>query len=121
MSGKSPSDFNEANIDTILSDDIDCKGKLKFNNKIIIKGKFEGEIEAEDGHLLIGPKAEIVSNTLKTSVLSNKGKIFGNVQAKTRIELYKGSLIEGDIITPDLYVESGSMFNGNCTMINKDK
>jgi len=38
MSGKSPSDFNEANIDTILSDDIDCKGKLKFNNKIIIKG-----------------------------------------------------------------------------------
>lgn len=120
MSKKIPSDFDESRIETVLADDIDCKGKLKFSNSLMIKGKFEGEIETEDGHLFIGVRAEIIANTLKSSVISNKGKIYGNIQATERIEQYKGSLIEGDIVTPDLYTESGSLFNGHCTMIVRD-
>lgn len=119
MSKKSPSDFNEATIETILSDDIDCKGTLKFNNNLMIKGKFEGQIETENGHLLIGSKAKIISESVKAGIISNKGKIFGNTEATNRVELYKGSFIEGDIVTPDLYIELGSTFNGHCTMFNK--
>ncbi len=121
MSKKPSSDFNEQEIETILAEDIDCKGKLKFNKSILIKGRYEGEIDTEDGQLYIGPDAELISNSLKAGIISNKGKIFGNIKAMDRIEQYKGSYIEGDIVTPDLYVESGSIFNGHCTMIKPNK
>ncbi len=119
MSKKPCSNFNESEIETVLSDDIDCKGKLSFNSNVLIKGRFEGEIETEEGQLFIGPESELVSNSLKAGIISNKGKILGNIEAKERVEQYKGSFIEGDIVTPDLYVESGSIFNGHCTMISK--
>ena len=111
--------FDESNMETILSDDINCKGKFKFSNNLMINGKFEGEIETDEGHLFIGNKAEINSNSVKAKIISNKGKIFGNVEATKRIEQYKDAFIEGDIVTPDLYVESGSLFNGHCTMISR--
>ena len=112
-------DFDETQMDTVLADDIDCKGKLKFKNKLMIKGNFEGDIQTDEGHLFIGRKAKILSNSLKVATVSNRGKIFGNIEAKKSIEQYKDSYIEGDIVTPDLYIESGSIFNGHCTMIKK--
>lgn len=113
--------FDDQSMDTVLADDIDCKGKLTFKKDLLIKGKFEGKIETNEGHLYIGNKSEVISDLIKIKNLSNQGKIYGNIEASGIIEQYRGSIIEGDIVTPDLYIESGSKFNGNCTMIDINK
>ncbi len=120
MSSKPNSNFDESSMETVLAKDVDCKGKLKFSKKVLIKGRFEGDIETTDGSIYIGEGALVNSPSIKTGTFSNKGKVVGNVEAKVRVEQYTGSNLEGDIVTKDVYFETGSTFNGNCTMISDD-
>ena len=110
-----PSKINEDQIDTILAPDIQFKGKIRFVSSFMIKGNFEGEIESQEGHLIIGDKARVKAN-IKSRIISNKGEIIGNIEAYQRFELCKKASLKGDLITEDLYIESGSLFNGNCSM-----
>jgi cytoskeletal protein CcmA (bactofilin family) len=104
----------EKDVDTVLAEDIDFSGTMKFRNSLMIKGKFEGQIEAQ-GHLILGPDA-IVKATIKAGVVTNYGKIIGNVEAIKKLELLKGAELNGDVNTPDFIIESGCIFNGKCAM-----
>ncbi len=106
--------IEEKDVDTVLAEDIDFSGTMKFKKSLMIKGKFEGKIDAE-GHLILGPNS-VVKATIKAGVVTNYGKIIGNVEAIKKLELLKGAELNGDIKTPDLIIESGCIFNGNCTM-----
>ena len=106
--------IEEKDVDTVLAEDIDFSGTMKFRNSLMIKGKFEGQIEAQ-GHLILGPDA-IVKATIKAGVVTNYGKIIGNVEAIKKLELLKGAELNGDVKTPDLIIESGCIFNGKCAM-----
>ncbi len=108
----------EKNINTVLSDDIEFSGTLKFKTSLKIKGKFEGKIDAT-GHLFIGKKA-VVKADVKARKVSIYGKITGNIETTESIELFSGAELTGDIKTPDLIIESGSYFNGNCTMVKNN-
>jgi cytoskeletal protein CcmA (bactofilin family) len=110
---------DENKIDTVISEDIELRGRLNFKNSLKIKGFFEGKIES-DGHLIVGQEAS-VSADIKAGMISIHGAVNGQVKAGQRIELYKESKTRGDMITPDLYVERGSSFNGSCVMNEKDK
>ncbi len=114
MSKALVTDIVEAEIDTVLADDIDFNGVLKFSKSLMIKGKFDGEIEA-DGHLVLAEGA-FVKATIKVNKLTSFGKIEGNIFAKEKVELSKKSSVTGDIQTPDFVIESGCSFNGNCSM-----
>jgi cytoskeletal protein CcmA (bactofilin family) len=104
----------EKDVDTVLAEDIDFSGTMKFKKSLMIKGKFDGRIDAE-GHLILGPNAEVKA-AIKAGVVTNYGKIIGNVEALQKIELFKGAELNGDVKTPDLIIESGCIFNGNCAM-----
>jgi len=106
--------IEEKDVDTVLAEDIDFSGTMKFKKSLMIKGKFDGEIDAE-GHLIIGPNA-ILKATIRTGVLTNYGKIIGNVEAIEKVELLKGAELNGDVKSPDLIIESGCILNGKCTM-----
>ncbi len=108
----------EKNIKTILSEDIDYSGNLKFSTSLKIKGKFKGEIDAT-GHLFIGQKAFVKAN-IKAKQITIYGKINGNVEAFEKIELLNNAELSGDIKTPDIIIQSGCFFNGNCIMTQKD-
>ncbi|MCX7881905.1 MAG: polymer-forming cytoskeletal protein [Brevinematales bacterium] len=109
--------IDESMIDTVLADDIDFQGTMRFNKSLMIKGRFEGKIEAT-GHLIIGPKA-VINADVKAGVVTNYGQINGNVEGLERVELLHNAKLTGDIKTPDLIIETGCMFNGNCTMVAK--
>jgi len=106
--------IEEKDVDTVLAEDIDFSGTMKFKDSLMIKGKFDGEIDAE-GHLILGPNA-VIKATIRTGVLTNYGKIIGNVEAIEKIELLRGAELNGDVKTPDLIIESGCILNGKCTM-----
>ncbi len=109
---------DENKIDTVISEDMELKGRLVFKHSLKIKGNFEGKIES-DGHLILGQES-VVSADIKASLVSIYGKVNGKIRAGKRIELYKKSVTRGDLITPDLYVESGSHVDGTCVMSEKD-
>jgi cytoskeletal protein CcmA (bactofilin family) len=104
----------EKDVDTVLAEDIDFSGTMKFQNSLMIKGKFDGQIDAV-GHLILGPNA-IVKATIRAGIVTNYGKIIGNVETIKKLELLKGAELSGDVKTPDLIIESGCIFNGKCTM-----
>ncbi len=110
---------DENKIDTVIADDIEFQGTLKFKNSLKIKGNFKGKIET-DGHLIIGSEAT-VSADIKAKVVSVNGDVAGKIAATQKIELYKKSKTSGDVITPDISIEPGSLFNGTCIMEEKTK
>ena len=106
---------NENRIDTVIADDINFRGTLRFKKSLKIKGTFEGKIEAPLGHLLIGREATIKAD-INTKIASISGIVNGKIKAKEKVQLQNKSKIYGDIITPNLAIESGSVFNGTCLM-----
>ncbi|MCD6122268.1 MAG: polymer-forming cytoskeletal protein [Spirochaetales bacterium] len=110
-------DIDENELDTILADDIDFSGVLEFKKPLMIKGKFKGEIRAS-GDLYIGSNANVEAK-VEADLVSSKGRIKGDIVAHSRVELFSGAEVEGDITTPDLVIESGCEFNGLCKMKTK--
>jgi cytoskeletal protein CcmA (bactofilin family) len=110
-----PVDENE--IDTILAEDIDFSGVLTFKKPLMIKGNFKGEIKASSD-LYIGEKA-FVKAKVEANCVSNRGRIEGDVVARSRVEFFATATMEGDLLTPDLVMESGCQYNGKCTMKGK--
>lgn len=105
---------DESKIDTILAGDIDFTGDLFFSESLMIKGKLNGGIKAA-GDLYIDSTA-CVEATIKANIVSIKGKVTGNISARTRVELFSSAEVIGDITAPDVIMESGCKFNGICKM-----
>lgn len=108
---------DENKIDTVIAEDIVFRGSLKFKNSLKIKGSLEGKIETE-GQLIVGREAK-VSADVRTGEFNNSGVFNGKIKATKKIELFKKSKTYGDVITPELNIESGSIFNGTCIMEEK--
>lgn len=101
-------------IDTVLAEDIDFTGVITFEKPLKIKGKVTGEIKAT-GDLYIDDKA-VVNAEIEANVVSSKGEVNGNIVAHSRVELFSTANVKGDIRTPEIEIESGSHFNGQCRM-----
>ena len=112
------SDIDEKDITTIVADDLEIKGTIKFKSSVMLKGVFEGEIQSE-GLLVVGPTAKVTA-TITTKTLISHGEITGNVIAHEQVTLKSTSIHNGDISTPNIIIENGSVFNGSCAMRAKD-
>ncbi len=115
---KNPLDSEEKAITTIVADDLEIKGTIRFKSSVMLKGKFEGEIYS-DGLLVVGPTAHVAAG-ITTQTLVSHGEITGNVNAMDRVTLTSTSIHSGDISTPNIIIENGSTFNGSCAMRAKD-
>ena len=109
---------DENRIGTVIADDIEFKGKLVFKDSLKVKGSVEGTI-VSDGHLIVGIEAS-VSADVTAGVISVNGTVNGKLNASKHIDLYQKSRTSADIVTPDLYIEKGSVFNGTCVMKNEN-
>lgn len=99
---------------TILEKDAQFDGKLTFDGKVVISGKFRGEIFSE-GVLLIAEGAEVDARIDIDTVIIH-GKVIGSIQAKSRIEMHPPAVVKGDIASPGLVVTEGAIFEGSCSM-----
>ncbi|MDC7225553.1 MAG: polymer-forming cytoskeletal protein [Spirochaetales bacterium] len=106
--------IDEAEIDTILAEDIDFTGKLGFDKSLMIKGRMKGDVKAE-GDFYIGESA-VVEARVEANIVSVKGTVHGNIYAYDRVEIFSCGHVDGDITAPDIIMESGCSFNGICTM-----
>ena len=105
---------DEDDFDTVLSSDIEFSGTLVFDKPFMIKGKVSGKIAAT-GDLLIAEGA-VVEAQVRAPVVIICGSVRGNVSATKRVEVKASGKLVGDIIAPEILMETGCTFNGACVM-----
>ena len=89
-------------------------GKLNFEGSVRIEGHIEGEITAEDT-LTIGEGAVVKAKINGSSVVVH-GQVTGDIAARNRLELRAPSKVVGNISTPNLVINEGAVFEGQCAM-----
>jgi cytoskeletal protein CcmA (bactofilin family) len=104
----------EGKITTVIADDLEIKGTIKFKSSVMLKGVFEGEIQSE-GLLVVGPTAKVRA-TITTKTLVSQGEIIGNVTAGEQIVLKGAANHTGDLKAPFITIDSGALFNGAAVM-----
>ena len=111
-----PSSASSAGQRNILSNDVEIKGKVRFENDLLVDGKIEGEI-ASTGSLTVAENAHIKAE-IKTRSVIIYGKVHGNIVATERIEVKNNAELVGDVKAPILSIESGAIFVGTSEVGN---
>jgi cytoskeletal protein CcmA (bactofilin family) len=102
-------------IHALLGKGTEFQGKLTFEGRVRIDGVFSGEIFS-DGVLVLGESAEVRAEVEVGSLVVNGGSLWGNVRAKQLIEARAPARIVGNIEAPQLVIDKGVVFEGQCTM-----
>ncbi len=90
------------------------EGRFAIKGSLRIDGKFEGEALIVD-KVLIGPKGKVKTNIRASNVVV-EGILIGNIDATSRVLLLPTSRILGDIKTPELIIQAGTILKGRCTI-----
>jgi len=106
--------LDDDDFDTVLSQDIDFSGTVSFEEPLLIRGNVSGDIDAK-GLLVIDEEA-VVNAGIRTSRVVIRGLVKGDVIASEKVELASTGRLEGDIVTPEIAMENGCVFNGRCSM-----
>jgi cytoskeletal protein CcmA (bactofilin family) len=109
--------MEDEDFDTVLSPDIDFSGKIRFEKPFLIKGKVSGEITAE-GLLVIDEGAVVEANIFAAKVII-RGTVVGNVTAAEKVEVALTGKLTGNVTAPEVFMETGCIFNGRCTMTER--
>ena len=109
--------IGDDDFDTILSTDIDFSGTLVFEKPFLIRGRVSGEIQTQ-GILVIDEEAVVNANIHAARVLL-RGSVRGDITATEKVEVAVTGKLEGNVTAPEIFMETGCVFNGRCTMVNK--
>ncbi|MDR2258058.1 MAG: polymer-forming cytoskeletal protein [Treponema sp.] len=109
--------LEDEDFDTILSPDIEFSGALNFEKPFLIRGKVSGEIAAQ-GLLVIDEEAVVNANINAPRVII-RGAVKGDVIAAEKVEVTITGRLAGNVTAPEIFMETGCVFNGRCTMTGK--
>jgi cytoskeletal protein CcmA (bactofilin family) len=110
--------LEDEDFDTILSADIDFTGALSFEKPFLIRGRLSGTIEALG--LLVVDEGAVVDADITGSKVVIRGSVKGDVTAAEKVEVSVTGRLKGNITAPEVSMESGCVFNGLCTMEERD-
>jgi cytoskeletal protein CcmA (bactofilin family) len=102
-------------ITALLGVGTDFEGKLTFDGAVRLDGAFRGEIFA-DGTLVIGETAEVAAEIDVGVLIVRGGTVRGNIRAKRAVEVYVPGKIFGNITAPQVFIDKGVVFEGQCKM-----
>lgn len=106
--------IDESTLQTVLAEDIDFDGEIRFSEPLLVKGSLKGTVVSETD-LYINEDA-VVAARIEARKVSVKGAVQGDIHASQRLELFSTARIHGNVKTPDLIVQSGCSLNGCCAM-----
>ncbi|NNF98755.1 MAG: polymer-forming cytoskeletal protein [Desulfobacteraceae bacterium] len=102
-------------ISTLLGMDTIVDGTLEFSDTIRLDGKVKGKITSREGTLIVGEKA-VIEAEISVGMAIIKGEVSGRMEARDSIQIHAPAKITGDIHAPSISIDSGVIFNGNCSM-----
>jgi len=102
-------------ITALLGRGTHFEGKLHFEGRLRIDGSFRGEIQSND-ILVIGDGADIDAEIDVSTIIIKGGSVRGTLRATESIELYVPAKVSGTLHSPEIFMDKGVQFSGNCTM-----
>lgn len=106
-------------LQALLGQGARFEGKLTFEGRVRIDGELEGEITT-DGVLILGESAKVRANVEAGTLIVRGGTLWGDVRATRLVEIYAPAHVHGNIQAPQLFLDKGVTFEGNCTMLEQD-
>jgi cytoskeletal protein CcmA (bactofilin family) len=99
---------------TLIGEEAYVHGQLAAKGSLRVEGSVEGDI-TDAVSVEIGKKGRVKGNVAAETV-SVAGELEGDVVAARHVEVLAQARVIGNIRTPDLRIEDGAFFEGNCTM-----
>jgi cytoskeletal protein CcmA (bactofilin family) len=115
-----PTTLPATEITALLGRGTHFEGKLHFEGRVRIDGSFKGEISSSDV-LIIGDGAEVDAEIEAGVVIIKGGSVQGRVRAVEGIELYVPARVSGTLHAPEIFMDKGVQFSGNCTIAPLDQ
>jgi cytoskeletal protein CcmA (bactofilin family) len=98
-----------------LEQGVRFEGKLEAPGTLRIDSAVKGTLVSHET-LILGENAVVEGEVLGNRVLVY-GRFSGTIQARGHVEIRSNAIVSGQIETPCLIVEPGSVFDGECRMI----
>lgn len=108
-------DFTKASFDTLVGSNTELKGDLTSKGIVRIDGKVNGNVSIQ-GELFIG-EASIIKGDISASNIHVAGSVEGNILSTGLLKLLASAKVIGDIQVKSFVCEEGSIFDGNCKML----
>lgn len=105
--------FSELNA--LLGRGTEFEGKLTFVGRVRLEGKVRGEIFGDEV-LILSEGAEIDAEIEVGTLIVRGGTLRGNVRATQLIEVHAPARVFGNLSAPQLLIDKGALFEGQCTM-----
>ena len=114
MKGKASGELNG-----FLDRGASFKGEMEFEDTMRIDGKFNCKIMSKN-ELIVGESAHIEGD-VHVGRIAISGTVMGKIIATQRVEIHRTGKVYSDIDTPALVIEEGAIFQGNCSMGERDR
>jgi cytoskeletal protein CcmA (bactofilin family) len=99
---------------------VEVIGDVIFQDRLQVDGKVNGKLFSEKGTLIIGETGKI-EGQIDVGTCVIHGLINGDLKARAKVEIHRTGKLHGDVITPALTVEEGSIFNGAIRMSKENE
>lgn len=96
---------------SVIGRGIEVTGDIVFSDTVNVEGKVKGRITSETGTLVV-EETGYVEATVEIAVCVIRGTLHGDLTAKSKVEIHRTGKVHGDVVTPNLLVEEGALFNG---------
>jgi cytoskeletal protein CcmA (bactofilin family) len=110
---KIPYSIDDFIVKTWCKEDIILVGDINFSTSLRIDGNIKGNIYSDNGFLIISHTSK-VEGDIKVGTVMIVGKVFGNISASKKVELFSGAEVIGSIRAPIFRMEDGVKFEGEC-------
>lgn len=92
------------------------KGSILSREDLVIDGQVDGNVEAQENRVTIGPNGRVNANIKARDVVVT-GQLKGNIEASGRVDIRKGANMVGDIRYSKISIEEGADLKGSLDMI----
>ena len=113
----SSSELSSSRPDVLVGPRCYISGALQLDGFCVIDGTVEGEVSSS-GELIVG-ESGVVKARITGSVVRIYGRVVGDIDCSTRLELKKGANVTGNISATSLVIEDGVIYQGYCTMTQR--
>jgi cytoskeletal protein CcmA (bactofilin family) len=106
-------------LQALLGQGAEFEGTLVFQGRMRIEGRFKGTIRSDDV-LILGPAAEVRADVQVGTLIVRGGSLWGDVRATRLVEIYAPARVHGNIEAPQVFLDKGAKFEGQCTMLDEN-
>ena len=96
-----------------VGDVLKFTGEVTFKSTLRIDGNFCGQVNSQDGTLIVSAGAQVTRALINVAVAKINGTVEGDIKASKEVTLGRTARVVGDVSARALIVEEGALFNGN--------